>query len=252
MCERFWTLPDTMAHLRAAGIALVPLGGDAGKKPIVKGWADKTLPFAQLLAIMTGSASRVYGVRTDSLAVIDCDHNDPMLIAQIEARFGPSSVHVKTPRGVHLYYLELSGKAPNLRAEGLPVDIKTGSRSYVVGPMSERPDGGQYRPIKGVLGETKLTAPLHQSQPKAPNKGVTNLGNGHRHFGLIEQAIQIVKYVDSRDDLYANLVALRDDLCEQPETFPLTELSAIASWAWTKRLEAKIYTGRCMSIGIEH
>jgi len=40
---------------------------------------------------------------------------------------------------------------PNLRAEGLPVDIKAGARAYVVGPGSIRTDGGCYRPAKGRL-----------------------------------------------------------------------------------------------------
>jgi hypothetical protein len=45
-----------------------------------------------------------------------------MHIAQMEARFGQSPVHVKTPRGQHLYYLA-GDVMPNLRSEGLPVDI---------------------------------------------------------------------------------------------------------------------------------
>ena len=72
----------------------------------------------------------------------------PDLVARLEARFGSSPVHIKTPRGRHLYY-RATGAVPNLRGEGLPVDIKTGACSYVMGPLSVRPDGGFYDPVKG-------------------------------------------------------------------------------------------------------
>lgn len=95
----------------------------------------------------------MYGIRLDGLAVIDCDTDDPALIAEMEARFGASPGHVRTPRGLHLYYrLFYQATVPNLRSEGLPVDIKTGPRSYAVGPGSERPDGGLYVPVRGLLG----------------------------------------------------------------------------------------------------
>jgi hypothetical protein len=34
----------------------------------------------------------------------------------------------------------------NLRGEGLPVDVKSGPSTYVVGPLSQRPDGGSTGP----------------------------------------------------------------------------------------------------------
>jgi hypothetical protein len=61
--------------------------------------------------------------------------------------FCASPVHVKTPRGMHLYY-RAGGAVPSLRGEGLPVDIKIGARSYVVGPLSQRSDGGLYCPVR--------------------------------------------------------------------------------------------------------
>jgi hypothetical protein len=82
---------------------------------------------ARVLAPLYRAGSQVYGIRLDDLAVIDCDTDSAELVAALEARFGPSPVHVRTPRGRHLYY-RATTKAPNLRAEGLPVDIKTGPR----------------------------------------------------------------------------------------------------------------------------
>ena len=133
---------NELARLVRAGFPLLPLGGGAdGKAPMVRNWAGQKLTLARILGPLHRANLQTYGIRLDGLAVIDCDDDSSELVAQMEARFGPSPVHVKTPRGRHLYY-RASGTAPNLRGEGLPIDIKTGSRAYVVGPLSVRPDGG--------------------------------------------------------------------------------------------------------------
>jgi hypothetical protein len=138
------SLSKEIARLKGAGSPLLPLGvGADGKAPLTKAWAASKLSFAQILAPLHRSGSRMYGVRLDDLAVIDCDTDDPALVTDLETRFGPASVLVRTPRGLHLFYrLSCQGTVPNLRSEGLPVDIKTGPRSYVAGPLSERADGG--------------------------------------------------------------------------------------------------------------
>jgi hypothetical protein len=66
---------------------------------------------------MHRAGSGTYGVRLDDLIVIDCDADDAGLVADLEARFGPSPVHVKTPRGRHLYY-RAGGDIPDLRGRG--------------------------------------------------------------------------------------------------------------------------------------
>ena len=54
----------------------------------------------------------------------------------------------------------------------------------------------------------------------------------------------MVEYVDSQTELLANLVLVRDTQCEDPETVPISELRDIADWAWSRRLEGKVYHGR--------
>ena len=143
---------NEIARLKGAGLHPLPLGGGKdGKAPLMRKWTDPKLTLSQILAPMFRTGSAVFGLRLDGLAVIDCDEDSTDLVAAMEARFGPSPVHIKTPRGRHLYS-RAGGNAPNLRGEGLPVDIKTGGRSYVVGPLSQRPDGGFYAPVKGLLG----------------------------------------------------------------------------------------------------
>ncbi|KGK78365.1 hypothetical protein PM03_14210 [Thalassobacter stenotrophicus] len=242
-------LPDDftneLARLSRAGFPLLPLGGGAdGKAPLLRSWAGPKMTLSRVLAPLYRSGSQVYGVRLDGLAVIDCDENSPELVAAIEARFGPSPVHVKTPRGRHLYY-RANGKAPNLRGEGLPVDIKTGPRAYVVGPLSERPDGGQYWPAKGLLGVDALPLLRAPNSPPSAAVGPSDpIPVGYRHGKLIREAVQMVEFVDSPEELLANLQAVRDDLCADAFSFPDSEVTAIAAWAWELRLKNRIYRGR--------
>lgn len=247
-------LPDDfrneLARLVRAGFPLLPLGGGAdGKAPLLRSWAGPALPLARILAPLYRSGSQVYGVRLDGLAVVDCDEDNPELVAMLEARFGPSPVHVKTPRGRHLYFRAYrSDKPPNLRAEGLPVDIKTGPRAYVVGAGSLRPDGGRYSPDKGVLGVDTLP-PLRMAQ-KPPQRAREAIPVGRRHVLLVKEAVAMVEYVDSAEELAGNLEALRDGLCEDATTMPDSEVQAIAAWAWRARLENRIFKGRDSAVSL--
>lgn len=238
------TIPvEEIARLHGAGLSLLPLGGGSdGKAPLRSMTAAKRFPLKQVLGPMYGRDSTCYGVRLDALAVIDCDENCSSLIMQMEARFGASPVHVSTPRGIHLYYKLGSARLPNLRGEGLPVDIKRGASSYVVGPYSVRPDGGLYRPAKGTLGIDDLPEIASGTVPIHTRPGVMPKGNRNRELTLA--AINMVESVDSPDELFGNLAFLRDDECEDPASVPDEELRKMAEWAWTKRLEGKVYRGR--------
>lgn len=248
------TLPDDfrneLVRLVRAGFPLLPLGGGAdGKAPLVNGWTGPKMPLARVLAPLYRSGSQVVGVRLDSLLVIDCDTDSAELVESLEARFGPSPVHVKTPRGRHLYY-RAEGNAPNLRAEGLPVDIKTGPRSYVAGPWSIRPDGGCYTPAKGLLGVDPLPPlrPLVTPENRAVSVPIPV---GHRHPALVREAMLMLESVDSAEELAANLAGVRDDLCEDAGTMPDSELHALAGWAWTVRLENRIFRGRDSAFSLD-
>lgn len=238
-------LPDhireEIARLKGVGFSLLPLGGGPdGKRPAVKAWTGAALPLAQVFAPMYRIGSRAYGVRLDGLAVVDADTADPGLIEKLEARFGASPVHVRTPRGLHLYY-RATHPVPSLRREGLPVDIKTGPSAYVVGPWSERRDGGLYTPVRGLLGVEALTALGGAQMLKSQTQMVPV---GERHSAMIKEAMGMVEYVDDPDELAANLIALRDDQFFDPESMPDNELHGIARWAWKCRLEGRIFRGR--------
>jgi hypothetical protein len=240
---------DEMARLYSSGFSLLPLGGGAdGKAPLRKFSKAERIALKQVLGPMHRKSSACYGVRLDRLAVIDCDKNCQELVRQMEARFGASPVHVATPRGVHLYYSHDHEKAPNLREEGLPVDIKRGASSYVVGPCSVRTDGGIYLPKKGMLGVDRLPR-LATTQAKLSNNSAV-ITKGNRNHEMTLTAIKMVEAVDSPEELFGNLAFIRDNECEDPTTFPDRELRKIAEWAWSKRLEGNVYGDRNSEVRI--
>ncbi|WP_171230050.1 bifunctional DNA primase/polymerase [Ruegeria sp. HKCCA4008] len=234
---------EEMARLQSLGHSLLPLGGGIdGKSPLL-GLTDPTrLSLKRVLGPMYGKGSSCYGVRLDGLAVVDCDENNPSLLTDMEARFGMSPVQVSTPRGVHLYFKGAGGKVPNLRAQGYPVDVKRGASSYVVGPYSVRPDGGEYQPLAGALGKNDLPTISLETSEVQFRAGAITKGNRNRELSLA--AIKMVEAVETLDELFCNLAFIRDDECEDPATMPDSELRKIADWAWTKRLEGKVYQGR--------
>lgn len=246
------TMPDhlrlEMVRLHRAGFILLPLGcGADGKAPLSRVWAGHILPLAQVFAPLHRSGALVYGIRLDEIVVVDCDDDSLDLVAAIEARFGPSPVHVTTPRGRHLYF-RAAGRPPNLRAEGLPVDIKTGPRTYVVGPGSIRADGGCYRPAKGALGIDALPPLRAALTPR--HAAAEAIPVGYRHVMLVREAVAMVEHVDSAAELEANLAAVRDDLCQDAETMPDSEVRAIAAWTWAARLENRIFRGRDSAVSV--
>lgn len=234
---------EEMTRLHGAGFSLLPLGrGDDGKSPLLSFTAKQRLPLSRVLAPMHRINASCYGVRLDGLAVIDCDTNDPEVVNAMEARFGASPVHVRTPRGMHLYYRASGNHFPNLRGEGYQVDVKRGSTSYVMGPGSIRPDGGEYVPAKGTLGRDELPEIILENT--APRTSRDRIAEGGRNYALTVAAIKMVESVDDPDELLGNLQFLRDDECHDPATVPDHELQKITDWAWSRRLEGKVYMGR--------
>lgn len=233
-----------MARLVKSGLTILPLGGGDGKSPALSNWTGPRPRLSQCLAVMASAQSLAYGIRLDNLMVLDFDKDDPALVAAMEARFGPSPVHVKTPRGWHLYYAA-GGAIPTLKSEGLPVDVKTGPRAYVVAPLSVRPDGGRYAYAKGALGMNRLP-PLRASSGPV----VASVAVGERHHQLVKEALAMVELVNDLPELMANLQAYRDDCLPEPESVPDSEVHGVAAWAWKCRLENRIYTGRNSAVKV--
>lgn len=247
-------LRDQMSFLNKAGFNLLPLGaGEMGKAPLRK-FKGRNLHMAETLRAMGGIDSKIYGVRLPRHIVIDIDTDDPDVVQQVQAMFGESMVHVKSPRGRHLYYLRGSF-IPSIDKSVINADVKTGINGYVAGPMSIRRDGGQYTPAKGVLGVTPLSTlrepPKALETPKiAPcidgDKGAMNwaIPKGQRHNSLMRESLDVAPHVASVESLFQHLAKIKATQCEDPASLPDSELRGLASFAWFLREHGMIWKGR--------
>ncbi|TNC68014.1 bifunctional DNA primase/polymerase [Rubellimicrobium roseum] len=255
------TLTAEIARLHHTGFSLLPLGrGADGKSPLVSFQGVDRLPLRRVLAPMHRTGSTCYGVRLIGLVVVDCDTDDPALVSAMETRFGASPIHVRTPRGRHLYYRAPEGGRPiypNLRDEGLAVDLKRGANAYVMGPGSLRPDGGAYVATQGLLGLDELPvirlegslAPCAGRRPSKRDESASQIVSrpiaaGARHDALKHAAIGMVEAVTDPDALFDALLLIRDRECENPEAVSEEEVRDLAEWAWRCRLEGRVYAGR--------
>ena len=231
---------DEIVRLHRAGFPLVPLGGADGKSPLASGWANGRLSLPQIFGPLHRTGQTAFAVRLDGLAVADLDDDAPALAADLEARFGPSPVSVRTPRGRHLYYRAPAGPLPNLRGGGLPVDFKSGPRAFVVAAPSVRPDGGRYTAERGTLGETPLPLLRLDAVPAAGAR----VPVGERHKALVQAAAAAARDAQSLDGLRAALARFRGAHCADPATVPDAELADVAAWAWGLRCNNRLWGGR--------
>ena len=141
-----------------------------------------------------------------------------------------------------MYYASDGSGLPNLRAEHLPVDVKSGLGHYVVGPGSVRPCGGRYTEARGRLGKTPLSpiilVPQRTANPIGPKgrgpkvRHGEKITTGERHTFLVKRALELVRASDGADELYNNLVFVRDEELESPDSVTGGEIRNIADWAW--------------------
>lgn len=236
------SLENRMRALDRAGFSLVPLGGGEDGKSPIRPFANRVIPLSESLSAMAAKGSWVYGIRLDGLVVLDTDEASPDLIAALSDRFGHSPVIVQTRRGFHLYFRAPErARLPNLRGEGLPVDVKSGRNEYVIGPGSIRPDGTEYQLVRGDPATDALPfLRLPVGEALAPSNLISE---GARHSALVQKAIELVRAAASREAFLFELLHIRDRECDRPETMPDSEVAGIAEWAWQKRLDNQLWSG---------
>jgi len=243
---------DEMERLADAGFALLPL---VGKVPFIP-FADKKIKFKQVKAIMARNGSNAYGVRLPQLAVVDVDQQSDELFAVVTKRCGDAAVQVDTSRGRHFYFDNPENISINFRKDGLPIDFKTGVNSFVVGPHSQRPDGGAYEPFKGILGIYPMVIIKGSSQAlktaSPPMQSASGqVREGWRHDHLLKEAVQMAFNCDTEGELVGNLMYERDIWCEAGnDRVGDREVEKIAKWAWDKLQADELWGGERM-VGIK-
>src|SRR5215471_1633762 len=110
--------------LARAGLAVLPLGDDDGKKPLVKWRGWKRGPgqgFLEKLIDKFPDANIGVICGLSGVTVVDID--DVCLLSPMIERFGDTPLKIGTPsEGVHLWYRSSGEASSALRREGLAVD----------------------------------------------------------------------------------------------------------------------------------
>ena len=256
-------------ELHGFRLALIPVGGDDGKVPLVK-WATwKRLPgraFLEKLAQRHSSDN--IGVLTGLSGVTVVDIDDPSLTSNVLERFGDTPLKTMTPSGgTHLWYRSAGEQCADLRHEGWAVDVK-GIGGFVVVPPSIRPSGvhagKSYRFIAGSWDDlpnlptiragslpTKNTASDKGRADSADVERLRTVKKGQRNDMLFRLALRDAKHCDDEAALLDVMLTKVGDHFEDHPDDPFTDAEirkAVASaWSYEDRgtnwagTEAKVY-----------
>ncbi|MEM6464732.1 MAG: hypothetical protein AAF724_22770, partial [Pseudomonadota bacterium] len=200
-----------MQRLFQAGHSLIPLGKrdddgnveDNGKAASVRFQGRNRLPLKRVVEIMCDLRTCMYGVRLDGMAVVDID--DPSATGYAAERFPPSPVCTRTARGEHRFYQADFIPAEN-GLSAIPIDLKAGTNSYVVGPWSIRPDGLEYIPDGEPLGAVQDLPQFHDLgksvQPAELRTSEGKIAKGSRTVSGWRIARSFAETVQSPNELF--------------------------------------------------
>lgn len=137
---------DHALELRAFGLAVIPV---EGKSPQLKGYRQwRSPPSSKMLERLAGRFPNAnIGILPGPSKVFVADVDVAGQADEVEGLLGRTPLHVRSRRGVHLYYRDQKGThglPATLAALGLKVDLKGGC-SIVVAPPSVHESGAIYR-----------------------------------------------------------------------------------------------------------
>jgi hypothetical protein len=253
--DEFGPFASAAVELRNLGLAVMPVGGDDGKVPLIKSWQKYCFSTDALEEMARQPSKRHANIGVNcgrsGVTIVDIDRED--LLAAMLERFGDTPLITKTPSGgYHLWYRSNGEGCTNLRKEGLNVDIK-GKGGFVVAPPSIRPSGQYagkaYEFHRGSWDDLKRLPTIKPGSLPSKTKPVTtttapkgNSNEGERNERLFALALRKVPLCDSLTSLRIVLMAANDNCCNPP--LALGEVLKIAGSAWRYEQERRNFVGR--------
>uniref|UniRef100_A0A2A4YVH0 DNA primase/polymerase bifunctional N-terminal domain-containing protein n=1 Tax=OCS116 cluster bacterium TaxID=2030921 RepID=A0A2A4YVH0_9PROT len=143
------------------GLYVFPVGGEDGKRPLVKNWRkfgpDTWKNVSERFA--SDNIGFLNGVGRNPVTIVDID--DPLLIDSAMQIFGETPIHVQTPsKGAHLWYRS-NGERRTIGYNGLKIDI-LGKGGLAVAPPSYRPQKGSYCFVRGSVVDIAMLPKMRQ------------------------------------------------------------------------------------------
>jgi len=198
-----------------------------GKKPIIKdrSWKDYASTDVDRFSDSLWNAATGYGVVLSGHTVFDIDHRN------ISAEQLPpleKTLIVQTFNGYHFYY-KGEVKRASFHYKGLPLDIKSGKGSYVVGPGSEHQSGSIYRAsglsirqirdLNYVSFDTWMATQSRSGKEESFTERIASnpiFSKGERNVGLTRALGAIARYNFDHNVLEQAAHAINASHCDPP------------------------------------
>lgn len=226
--------------LAAKGLPVFPVGGEDGKRPLVRKWQAAATSPQRVAALADRFPEANIGMATGTRSgctIVDVD--DANEIGRALERFGPTGIITKTPSGgAHLWY-RAAGERNAQRVEEAPIDIR-GEGGLALLPPSQRPrDGELYRFERGSLGDIEHLTPIREGVLPSPIRHGPLRGNRNAtlHSYLLRQA-------PSCDDFDALLDVARTANDSWHDPLSDNEVIKTARSAWAMQVEGRNWVGQ--------
>jgi hypothetical protein len=223
---RNFNFPELQRAYAERRIVTYPLTED--KTPAIRGYDRIGAWVSQQLALKFQgalAAGFIAGNR-NRLTVIDIDCSDDRLVAEIQGRFGPTPLQVRTPSGgSHLYY-RYSGEARRIRP--LP-DVDILGAGNVVAALSVVPKG-RYQIERGSLDDLAALPPMRQERQHGPTGSIPK---GQRNQSLFEYCRRTASHCDDLDQLVDAARTWAEN--HLAEALPPAEVMKTCKSVWTYR-----------------
>jgi hypothetical protein len=241
-------------QLASHGLAVLPLGGDDGKKALVRGYNRwKHGPGADSISKLaaknpTANVGIICGL--SGVTVLDIDY--PSIADDLMRVCGDTPLKVRTPSGgVHLYYDHNGERNANLRSQGFEADVK-GKAGIIAAPPSTRPDSGRsYTFIEGGWEDLVNLPPFNPIDMAAPDKPiqVTNSGAdavnsvtaGQRNDTLFREALRGARNCATVDDILLLARSINEGFSP---SLSYAEVTRAAMSAWKIHHEGNNWNGQ--------
>jgi hypothetical protein len=231
-----------VAQLAGLGLSPLPVGGPDGKTPLLKRYTNGLVSIANAssFARRFGSANIALLTGLSGLTVVDVDEPDP--VAQMERRFGPTSLAVRSGGrgGRHFYYRKIDGVNPtDLRdSEGIPVEVKAANTIVVVPPSVHPKTGRLYQCIEGAFDRKTIDSlPPFNVSALLFGRSVEDarrILKGERNKWLFRQCMRAAPTCDGFEDIL-DYAQTRNDECDPQLDDAEVRKVAVSAWGYTAR-----------------
>ena len=234
----------------AHGLAVLPTGGEDGKRPLIKGFGKSVLGPDEIDRFIDQFPNANLGIKPSysRLAILDVDSTDEAVQHEAIRRFGNTPLMARTGSGnLQAYYRAprpvASRDLRHIKGEGAPIEIK-GDGTICIAPPSVNPKtGGEYTFIEGGLEDLRYLPEIDLSSIPVPDMiSGRNIEVGLRNKTLFRQCLREARHCDELDELLDAATSYAADCFVEP--MGEREIIKTATSAWHYQTSGLNWVGK--------